>query len=224
MLSKDDNWIEDSDVLSIFPTFVWTVQSTSEFHDRLQTRVLNVLNRMNPDLADIPAGESWQSDHQLYKDEELVDLISCIHSTAKTVLRFLKVGYDTIEVTGCWATINSTATSHAIHSHPNNFLSGVYYVQTQPGADTINFHDPRPQTSIIRPPITELTSQNTDQVVVKVSNGTLLMFPAYLSHSVAQNESDKLRISISFNLMFSGFAENLSKPLWGRNSKPHQVS
>ncbi|MCZ6525993.1 MAG: putative 2OG-Fe(II) oxygenase, partial [Gammaproteobacteria bacterium] len=60
-----------------------------------------------------------------------------------------------------------------------------------------------------------LTSQNTDQVVLKVSNGTLLMFPAYLSHSVAQNESDKLRISISFNLMFSGFAENLSKPLWG---------
>ena len=27
----------------------------------------------------------------------------------------------------------------------NNFLSGVYYVQTWPGADTINFHDPRPQ-------------------------------------------------------------------------------
>ena len=215
MVSKDDSWIKDSDVLSIFPTFVWTIQSTSEFHDRVQTRVLDVLNRMNPDLADISAGKSWQSDHQLYRNEELVDLISCINSTAKTVLRFLKVGYDVIEITGCWATVNSTGTSHAIHSHPNNFLSGVYYIQTQPGADTINFHDPRPQTGIIRPPITELTSQNTDQVVVNVSNGTLLMFPAYLSHSVAQNESDKLRISISFNLMFTRFAEKLSKPLWG---------
>ena len=214
MPGKDDDWIEDSDVLSVFPTFVWTIRSTSEFQERVHTRVLNVLNRMNPDLADIPAGGSWQSDHQLYKDEELVDLISCIHSTAKTVLRFLKVGYDAIEVTGCWATINSTETSHGIHSHPNNFLSGVYYIQTQPGADTINFHDPRPQISIIRPPVTELTAQNTDQVVVTVSNGTLLMFPAYLSHSVAQNESDKPRISISFNLMFSRFAENLGKPLW----------
>ena len=214
MVSKDDNWIEDSDVLFIFPTFVWTIQSTSEFQDRVKTRVLNVLNRMNPDLAEIPAGGSWQSEHQLYKEEELVDLNLCIHSTAKTVLRFIKVGYDAIEITGCWATVNSGGTSHGIHSHPNNFLSAVYYIQTQPGADTINFHDPRPQTSIIRPPITELTSRNTDQVVVNVSNGTLLMFPAYLSHSVAQNESDKLRISISFNLMFSGFAENISKPLW----------
>ena len=219
MVSKNDIWIKDSDVLSIFPTFVWTIQSTSEFHDRIHTKVINVLNRMNPNLADIPAGGSWQSDHQLYEDEELADLISCIHSTAKTVLQFLKVGYDAIEVTGCWATINSTETSHAIHNHPNNFLSGVYYIQTQPGADTINFHDPRLQTSIIRPPVTELTAQNTDQVVVKVSNGTLLMFPAFLSHSVTQNESDKPRISISFNLMFSRFAENLSNPLWGQNNE-----
>jgi ectoine hydroxylase-related dioxygenase (phytanoyl-CoA dioxygenase family) len=58
------------------------------------------------------------------------------------------------------------------------------------------------------------TAQNTDQVVVQVSKGTLLMFPAYLWHSVARNESDELRISISFNLMFSFVAENLSKPLW----------
>ncbi|MFB3081171.1 MAG: 2OG-Fe(II) oxygenase family protein, partial [Nitrosomonadaceae bacterium] len=135
--------------------------------------------------------------------------------TAKTVLRFLKVSYDAVEITGCWANINSTGASHAIHSHPNNFLSGVYYVQTQAGADTINFHDPRPQTGIIRPPITELTAQNTDQVVVNVSKGTLLMFPAYLCHSVSRNESDNLRINISFNLMFSLFAENLSEPLWG---------
>ena len=214
MLSKDDSWIEDSDILSIFPTFVWTIQSTSEFYEKVNSKILKALYQMNPDLADIPLGRSWQSHQQLHKREEFIDLVPRILSTAKTVLRFLKVGYDAVEITGCWANINSTGASHAIHSHPNNFLSGVYYVQTQPGADTVNFHDPRPQTGIIRPPITELTAQNTDQVVVKASKGTLLMFPAYLWHSVARNESDELRISISFNLMFSLFAENLSEPLW----------
>jgi len=102
-----------------------------------------------------------------------------------------------------------------MHNHPNNYLSGVYYVQTQPGADTINFHDPRLQTGIIRPPVTELSTHNTDQVVVEVSNGKLLMFPAWLSHSVAPNESGEMRISISFNLMFSRFTKEVSKPLWG---------
>ncbi len=214
MLTKDDNWIENSDVLSIFPTFVWTIQSTPEFYEKVNTKILKALNRMIPDLADIPPGESWQSNQQLHKREEFIDLAPRILSTAKTVLQFLKVGYDAVEITGCWANINSAGASHAIHSHPNNFLSGVYYIQTQTGADTVNFHDPRPQTDIIRPPITELTAQNTDQVVVNVSKGTLLMFPAYLSHSVSRNESGQPRISISFNLMFSLFAENLSEPLW----------
>lgn len=214
MSIKHDDWIEGSDVLSIFPTLIWKIQSTPEFYEKVNKKILNVLNRLNPALADIPRGASWQSNQQLHKNEELIDLVSRICTTAKTVLRFLKVGYDAIEITGCWANINSPGASHAVHSHPNNFLSGVYYVQTQPGANTVNFHDPRPQTSIIRPPITELTAQNTDQVVVTVRNGTLLMFPAYLRHSVAQNDSDELRISISFNMMFSSFTEYLSEPLW----------
>ena len=200
--------------MSIFPTLVWKIQSTPEFYEKVNTKILKALNELNPDLADIPPGGSWQSNQQLHKCEEVIDLVSGILTTAKTVLRFLKISYDAVEITGCWANVNSTGASHAIHSHPNNFLSGVYYVQIQPGADTVNFHDPRPQTSIIRPSVTELTAQNTDQVVVQVSKGTLLMFPAYLWHSVARNESDELRISISFNVMFSLFAENLSKPLW----------
>ena len=51
----------------------------------------------------------------------------------------------------------------------------------------------------------ELTSQNTDQVVVTVRNGTLLMFPAWLEHSVDANISKEERISVSFNIMFSSF-------------------
>jgi hypothetical protein len=31
--------------------------------------------------------------------------------------------------------------THRAHSHPNNYLSAVYYVRTWPGADSINFHD-----------------------------------------------------------------------------------
>ena len=71
-----------------------------------------------------------------------------------------------------------------------------------------------------------LTANNTDQVVVRVRNGTLLVFPAYLQHSVDPNGSAAERISVSFNIMFSDFTENISKPLWGnftaarRSSRP----
>ena len=78
----------------------------------------------------------------------------------------------------------------------------------------LNWLGTRRQTVIIRPPVVELTSDNTDQVVVKVRNGTLLMFPSFLEHSVDANMSVEERVSISFNVMFSSFTQQLSKPLW----------
>jgi len=213
-MKSKDKWMEASEVLSIFPTFVWKIQLTSEFRQRVNSNILQLIDQIKPDLAEIPPGGLWQSGQDLHNREQMMDLISCIDSTAQTVLRFLKVGQNEIKITGCWANINASGASHIIHSHPNNFLSGIYYVRTHPGADSVNFHDPRSQTGIIRPPVTELTSQNTDQVVVTVSDGMLLMFPSYLAHSVAPNESDNLRISISFNMMFSLFAERFSRPMW----------
>ena len=154
------------------------------------------------------------SDQTLHEREDFRDLVACVNKAAGSALRFLRMSYDAFEITGCWANVLAKGAAHRLHNHPNNFLSGVYYVRTQPGADTINFHDPRNQTGIIRPPVVQLTAENTDQVVVSVKNGTLLMFPAYLQHSVDTNSSEKERVSISFNLMFSSFTENLSKPLW----------
>jgi len=40
------------------------------------------------------------------------------------------------------------------------------------------------------------------------------VFPAYLEHSVSPNESTDVRISVSFNVMFSDYAETISPPLW----------
>lgn len=124
------------------------------------------------------------------------------------------IGAEPVEVTACWATVLARGAAHKLHSHPNNFLSGVYYVCNRPGADGINFHDPRRQTGVIRPPVVELTAENADQVVLEVHDGMLLMFPSYLEHSVDANASDEERGSVSFNVMFSSFTERLSKPLW----------
>ncbi len=218
MAQDSDPWIDESEVFSIFPTLVWKVRLKPDLSARINTTVREFLEAQNPRLAELAPGEGWQSDQRLHTLEQFGDLVACIMRSAGTVLELLKIGYEAIELTGCWANVGRRGASHAMHSHPNNFLSGVYYVQTSPGADTVNFHDPRPQASVMRPPVTELTGRNADQVVVQVTNGTLVMFPSWLPHSVSPSESDEQRISISFNLMFSAFAENLSKPMWEAGS------
>ncbi|MGH8674064.1 MAG: 2OG-Fe(II) oxygenase family protein [Burkholderiales bacterium] len=207
-------WIDDSDVLSLFPTLVWKIRIRAELRDSIETRVLDLVRALRRGLPELEPGEAWQSIHALHEREELRALCDCVRGAAASVLQFLKIA-ETMEITGCWANLYAPGAAHRAHSHPNNYLSAVYYVRTPPGADTINFHDPRSQTAVLRPPVTELTGANTDQVVVRVENGTLLVFPAYLQHSVDANASGETRVSVSFNLMFAAFPAELSKPLWG---------
>jgi uncharacterized protein (TIGR02466 family) len=214
MVNDTHPWIEASDVIPMFPTLVWKISLKPELRDAIDTKVMATLESLRRGLPVLEAGHGWQSEQTLHEREEFQELISCVNHVATSVLRFLRIGYELIEITACWATVLAKGAPHKIHSHPNNFLSGVYYVRVHPGSDTINFHDPRRQTYVIRPPVTELTAENTDQVVVRLTNGTLIMFPSYLEHSVDINVSENERVSVSFNIMFSSFAETLSKPLW----------
>jgi uncharacterized protein (TIGR02466 family) len=214
MANQSDTWIEESDVIPMFPTLVWKLQLRPELQREIDAGILTLLDDLRKDLPNVEPGHGWQSSQALHQRDELRALVRCIDKAALSVLRFLKIGYDAIEITACWANVLATGAPHKRHSHPNNFLSGVYYVKTSAGSDTINFHDPRAQTGVIRPPVTALTAENADQVVVGVKNGTLLLFPAYLEHSVDRHTSDEERVSVSFNLMFSSFTENLAKPLW----------
>ena len=214
MTQKGLRWKEASDVIPMFPTFVWKVQVEASLRDALREKILAALAGMRARLPPLEPGHGWQSEQALHEREDFRDLVACITDGVASILRFLRIGDEQVEITGCWATVLARGAAHKLHSHPNNFLSGVYYVRTGPGADTINFHDPRRQTGVIRPPVLELTAENTDQVVIRVRDGTLLMFPSYLEHSVDANAGDEERISVSFNVMFSSFAERLSKPLW----------
>lgn len=77
--------------------------------------------------------------------------------------------------------------------------------------------------------MTALTRKNTDQVLVRVANGVLGLFPASLPPSLDANPGEAPRVSVSFNLMFRRFGERLAKRLWGQEeeagrSRPQQRS
>lgn len=214
MSEKKDSKFDTSQLISMFPTFVWQTALKQEVYQPIDASIIKKLDEMRRSAADNRPGLGWQSDQSLHELAEFQGLVACIFAAVNAVLEFLKIGHDGFEITGCWANVNARGVRHRAHSHPNNYLSGVYYVQVPDEANTINFHDPRVQMYLIRPPVRELTRENTDQVVVSVQEGMLLLFPSWLQHSVDPNPCDEKRISISFNVMFSSYVENMSKPLW----------
>ena len=186
-----------------FPTCVWV-------HELSHHQALN--DRLDQALQDQRAAgqghggatAAWRSDGDLHKQDSFRDFTDCAIAASKGVLDFLKCRYQGFEVTNCWANINRTGESHHIHSHPNNFLSGVYYVRAPAQCGDIVFHDPRQQAIVLLPNVSEYTPFNAARQRITPQAGTLLMFHSWLQHLVEENRSDQERISISFNVMLRG--------------------
>jgi uncharacterized protein (TIGR02466 family) len=178
MSKENARWVSSSDVIPMFPTLVWKVQLEAQLHKEIDAQVLAVLARLRGPLPPLAPGHEWQSIQTLHTLEDFRVLVSCVRRVVAGILRFLKVGYDAFEISACWATVLATGAAHRVHHHPNNSLSAVYYLRTHPGADTINFHDPRSQTGVIQPPVVSLTADNTDQVVVRGMSGWKALGPA----------------------------------------------
>ena len=220
MASQAGQTFRAPDILRMFPSFVWKAQLKPEICGPINESILQSLGEIGAPLADLKPGESWQSDHRLHELDAMREFVACLEEAAQNVLAYLKIEHAGFRITGCWANVSAPGARHRAHSHPNNYLSGVYYLRTHPEANTINFLDPRPQAGIIRPPVTALTAENTEQVVVRVQDGALLLFPAWLQHSVDPNRSAGLRISLGFNVMFRGYAETMARPLWEAGRRP----
>ena len=106
-----------------------------------------------------------------------------------------------------WANINPPEGMNQPHIHPNALFSGVYYVKSNPQAGRLKIYDPRPGAQINMP-----TRKPGDpgkdlwrDANIEPIPGRIIMFPAWLWHSVEPNQSDDIRISVSFNFIQEGF-------------------
>ena len=106
-----------------------------------------------------------------------------------------------------WANINPPGAMNRPHIHPNSHFSGVYYIKAPKNSGQIVFNDPRTLSHMLLPTRIEKTppSYLWREVRVDPLEGRILMFPSWLWHCVDPNESNDIRISVSFNFIQKGF-------------------
>lgn len=202
-------------VQEFFPTPVWMVDLEPKAAETLNRQVMADLERLTSPRPSLPhAGASWQTDADMHARPEFAELTSLLRKAVKAALEFLQIDYRDFSITGCWANFNPTGGLNGSHTHPNNYLSGVYYVQTPSGADTIDFFDPRPAAAAWMPRARQLNRFNGNRMTVKVHPGRLVIFPAWLSHGVPVNRTVQERVSVAFNAMFNEYGETMSSTLW----------
>lgn len=139
----------------------------------------------------------WQSEI-LYDCEELKPLLFLISKVCEN----LNLKIKTLEIHQIWANINKKNDYNQIHQHGGYYhMSGTYYVKTPKNCGSIFFRDPRPAAMS-----NVFFLKNFEKSEIKkydVQEGLLMLWPSYLDHFVEPSKTNKERISISFDIVFT---------------------
>ena len=186
-----------------FPTNVFGKDIKLD-NDKLAQDIINWSNQ-DPGVAKTNV-KGWHSTTDMASKPEYQLLVNELMIMSKDI--FKEEWLDREPVLGnMWANINPKEGMNQPHIHPNSLFSGVYYVKSNPQAGRLKIYDPRPGSQIVmpvrkegQPPKHLWRDANLDPIP-----GRIIMFPAWLWHAVEPNQSNELRISISFNFIQHGF-------------------
>ena len=110
------------------------------------------------------------------------------------------LGAHTLSLSAMWVNILGEQGQHSGHIHPGSVISGTSYVDVTAGTGALKIEDPRLAMMMAAPPLQDDPGEPQQRFVyIKPQAGMTLMWESWLRHEVMPNNSDKPRLSISFN-------------------------
>ena len=149
--------------------------------------------------------QGWHSTTNMHERPEFKKLVDMLYACQKTI--YEQEYYESEPVLGnMWANINPPGGSNRAHQHPNSLWSGVYWIKTPKNCGQLKIDDPRSVACMTRPrqKDTKKPDRLWRETHYEPVAGRCIMFPSWLMHCVDPNESNDIRISVSFNFLQKG--------------------
>jgi uncharacterized protein (TIGR02466 family) len=177
--------------------------------------------------AEIPVKQEWEdavinleyerthiNNSDISKDRYILNNIPDLKSDIENHCELFVRKYLTVEdnakfyLQNSWCNIHGPNEYSQIHYHASSLLSGVYYPIVPKNSGGISFHKNGIYTNIfhqsIRFEYDELNNLTAEKYTLNINNGTIVLFPSHLEHSVERNNSNENRYSIAFNFYVKG--------------------
>lgn len=157
---------------------------------------------------------------RIHDDPRFAWLVEQVESHCVEYLK--ELGHDmeriALYIQRSWPIISRKGEQVAVHSHHNANVSAVYYVDVptleegmdERGAGAFVIHNASNQNELQEGIATESTNAIVDwnqlnfrQGYYLPEPGRLLMFPSKQQHSVDANQTDELRLSVSFDIVMT---------------------
>ena len=194
-----------NNILKLFPqpVFKYQIDNYKNINEELTKYIYELNNKDNIGVNKSNIN-GWHSRAFDFSDKENIPnkFYSQINSYIENVFSKLGWEYDKtkIKCTSMWAIINKKGNFNIEHTHPNNYLSAAYYVKAPDNCGNFKASNPNILSRHIRAKTKQANELNSNSASIKINEGDLLIFPAYLPHSVEENKSDEDRVIVSFNI------------------------
>ena len=141
----------------------------------------------------------------LLENKTFVSFKKFIIESAEKYTRDILGIKDQIYLTQSWSTLNPTNARHQIHSHPNTFISLVYYAQCKSGALQFLLDNSSIQEGFnFQYTIDKFTTFNSQSWTLPMEPGDIVLFPGHIRHGSALNKSSESRIIVGANFFLKG--------------------
>ena len=149
--------------------------------------------------------QGWHSTTNMHELPQFKKLVDMLYECQRTV--YQQEHYESEPFLGnMWANINPPGGMNRAHQHPNSLWSGVYYIKAPKNCGHLKIDDPRASAAMFRPiqKAHKLPQRLYRETHYEPIDGRCIMFPSWLMHCVDPNESNDIRISVSFNFLQKG--------------------
>ena len=197
--------MDNSEVFKFFPepVFKYNFKNSAKYNSKLSDYIYKLYEKDSNGINRSNRG-GWHSENFELKDSNSIQFKFAIELQEYILNTFQNLGWKTenqnIRIKEMWAIINKKDDFNVIHTHPNCYLSSAYYVRSPEKCGKFLVENPNSAKRHFFPQIANRNELNMPVTGLDVSEGDLLIFPGYLPHKVAKNESEQDRIVISFNV------------------------
>ena len=197
--------MDNPEVLKFFPTpvFKFRFEKFRTFNEELSNYIYK-LYEIDSKGVDRSNRGGWHSKTFELNDKNSIQLKFALELQKYILKTFTNLGWKTenqnIRIREMWAIINKKDDFNVIHTHPNSLLSAAYYVKAPNNCGRFQIEDLNIVKRHASPLIANQNELNMNVAGLEVSEGDLLIFPGYIPHKVARNETEDDRIVISFNV------------------------
>lgn len=197
------------ELLPIFPYPIIEINTNPEFIEIKNDLIEYIYKENENDPKGLKQSNEggWHSNYNIHKKNNFEKYYEFIMKNINQSIGIYFKSGVIFTMKDCWANINSKGDENKLHCHPNNDISGCFWIKSPDTSSCLSYlnsehfaHDKL------------LNSLNEDikqkyfissELTTTPTEGYIALFPSNLMHRVLKNNSDEHRISIAFNIQFN---------------------